>query len=63
MATRLKLTLINGTIDQEGSIFMYQTVNSFEVACAPGRPSVPPLPFPNDDDDWDDFDQVDDRDK
>ena len=58
MATRRKLTLINGAIDQEGSILMYQTVNSFEIGgCHPGAFGVPPLPFPNDDDDWDNFDQ------
>ena len=53
MAIRRKLTLINGTIDTEGDIRTYQTVNSFEMGgCDPGRPSVPPLPFPDDDDDW-----------
>ena len=57
MATRRKLTLINGTIDQEGSILMYQTVNSFEIGCAPYSFSVPLVPFPDNDDDWDDFDQ------
>ncbi len=58
MATRRKLTLINGTIDQEGSILMYQTVDSFEIgSCEPGWVTVPPLPFP-DDDDWDDFEQA-----
>ena len=56
MATRRKLTLVNGTIDQEGSILMYRAANGFEVGCGSGWPSVPPLPFPNDDDDWDDFD-------
>ena len=59
MATRRKLTLINGVIDQEGSILMYQTVNSFEVGgCPSGGIGVPPLPFPDDDDDWDNFDQA-----
>ena len=57
MTTRCKLTLVNGRIDQEGSILMYQTANSFEVGCGSGRPSVPPQPFPADDD-WDDFDQA-----
>ena len=52
--TRHNLTLINGVMDQEGDIRTYQATNSFEVVCAPGRPSVPPLPFP--DDDWDNFD-------
>ena len=59
MATRRKLTLINGTISQEGSILMYQTGNSFEIGgCPSGGIGVPPLPFPNDDDDWDNFDQA-----
>ncbi len=52
MTTRRKLTLINGTIGQEGNILMYQTVNSSEVACEPGWLAVPPLPFPDDDPDW-----------
>ena len=52
MTTRRKLTLINGTIDQKGGILMYRLTNSFKVACEPGRPSIPPLPFPDDDDDW-----------
>ena len=60
MATRRKLTLINGTIDQEGGILGYRATNSFEIgACAPRPIVVPPLPFPDDDDDWDDFDQAD----
>ena len=63
MATRRKLTLINGTMDTEGDIRTYQTVNGFEVHCAPYTFSVPLVPFPDDDDDWDDFDQADDRDK
>ena len=51
MATRRKLTLINGTIDTEGGIHTYRAVNSFEVgACPSGRVSVPPLPFPDDED-------------
>ena len=57
MVTQSKLTLINGAIDQEGSILMYQTVNSFEIKCYPQTFAVPPLPFP-DDDDWDDFDRA-----
>ena len=58
MATRRKLDLINGTIDTEGGMQTYRAANSFEVgACPSGRVSVPPLPFP-DDDDWDDFDQA-----
>ena len=61
MAIRRKLTLINGTIGQEGNILMYQAVNSFEIgSCAPYPVSVPPLPFP-DDNDWDDFDPADDQ--
>ena len=52
MATRRKLTLINGTIDQEGGIRTYRATNSFEIGgCEPGWVGVPPLPFP-DDDDW-----------
>ena len=58
MTTRRKLNLINGMMDKEGSILMYQTANSFEVGCASGRPTVPPLPFPDDDDDWDNFGQA-----
>ena len=62
MAIRRKLTLINGTMDTEGDILTYRTMNSFEMLCFPTPMAVPPLPFP-DDDDWDDFDQADDRDK
>lgn len=58
MATRRKLALVNGTIDQEGNILMYQTVNNFEVgSCAPYSFTVPLVPFPDNDDDWDYFDQ------
>ena len=57
MATRRKLTLVNGTIDQKGSILMYQAVNSFEVGCIPSIVAVPPVPFPADDD-RDNFDQA-----
>ncbi len=64
MTTRRKLTLINGMMGTEGDIRTYQTVNSFEIGgCEPGLFGVPPMPFPDDDDDWDDFDQADDRDK
>ena len=53
MAIRRKLTLINGEIDKEGGMQTYQATNSFEMGgCEPGRPSVPPLPFPDDDPDW-----------
>lgn len=57
MATRRKLTLVNGAIDQEGNILMYQTVNNFEIGCAPYSFTVPLVPFPDDDDDRDYFDQ------
>ena len=61
MATQRKLTLINGTIDTEGDIQTLRSANSLGIAgCEPGWVAVPPLPFP-DDDDWDDFDQVDDQ--
>ena len=56
MTTRRKLNLINGTIDTEGDIRTYQTMNSFEVHCYPYTFAVPSLPFPDDDDDRDDFD-------
>ena len=53
MTTRRKLTLINGTMGTEGDIRTYFATDSFEVGgCEPGRPTVPPLPFPDDDDDW-----------
>ena len=56
MATRRKLTLINGTIDTEGDIQTLRSANSLKIGgCPVGWPSVPPMPFPNDDDDWDDF--------
>ena len=61
MATRRKLTLINGMMDKEGGMQTYQTTNSFEMLCHPTPLGVPPVPFPDDDDDWDDFDQVDDQ--
>ena len=61
MATRRKLTLINGTIDTEGDIQTLRSKNGLGIgSCEPGWISVPPLPFP-DDDDWDDFDQADDQ--
>ena len=64
MATRRKLTLINGTIDTEGDIQTLRSADSLKTGgCPAGWIGVPPLPFPNDDDDWDDFDQADDRDK
>lgn len=56
MTTRRKLTLINGTIDTEGSILMYQTVNISEIYCSPYSFTVPLAPFP-DDDERDNFDQ------
>ena len=56
MATRRKLTLVNGTIDTEGGILMYHTIKSVEVHCYPYTFAVPLLPFP-DDDDRDNFDQ------
>lgn len=52
MKTRRKLTLINGKTDQKGGILMYRATSSFKVACQPGNIAVPPLPFPDDDDDW-----------
>ena len=55
MTIQSKLTLINGTIDTEGYIRTYWTMNSSEYACSPTPIAVPPLPFP-DDDDWDNFD-------
>ncbi len=58
MTTRHKLTLINGTMDKEGGIHTYETTDSFEYGCSPTPIAVPPLPFPNDDDDWDDFDHA-----
>ena len=62
MAIRRKLTLINGTIDIEGDIQTLRSKNSPEMGgCPVGWIAVPPLPFPNDDDDWDDFDQADDQ--
>ena len=62
MTTRRKLNLINGTMDTEGDIRTYRAMNNFEVAgCEPGWIAVPPLPFPDDDDDWDNFDQTDDQ--
>ena len=58
MATRRKLTLINGTIDQEYGLFAYRTTNSSEVHCLPYPVAVPLAPFPDDDDDRDNFDQA-----
>ncbi len=52
MTARRKLTLINGTMDTEGDIRTYRATNSFEIGCEPGVLHVPPLPFPDDDDDW-----------
>ncbi len=52
MTTRRKLTLINGKIDQKGGILMYRATDNFEIgSCEPGWVTVPPLPFPDDDDD------------
>ena len=37
MTTQRKLTLINGTVDQEGDIQIYRATNSFEMGgCEPG---------------------------
>ena len=59
MAIRRKLTLINGVIDKEGGIQIYRAMNSFENGgCPSGGIGVPPHPFPDDDDDWDDFDHA-----
>ena len=57
MATRRKLTLVNGTIDTEGDIHTYTATNSSELQCAPYSFTVPLVPFPDDDDDRDYFDQ------
>ena len=58
MATRCKLTLVNGMIDTEGGIQTYRAMNSFEIGgCPSGGIGVPPVPFPADDD-WDDFEQA-----
>ncbi len=57
MKTRCKLTLVNGAIGKKGGIQTYRAANGFEVGCGSGWPSVPPLPFPADDD-WDDFGQA-----
>ncbi len=63
MATQRKLTLINGKIDTKGDIQTLESAHSLKTGgCPAGWIAVPPLPFPNDDD-WDDFDQADDRDK
>ena len=61
MTTRRKLTLINGTTNAEGDICTYRSTNSFEMLCYPTPLGVPPLPFPDDDGDWDNFDQADDQ--
>ena len=54
MTTRRKLTLINGTMDTEGGIRTYTVTNSCEMgSCEPGWIAVPPLPFPDDDDNFD----------
>ena len=58
MAIRRKLTLINGMIDTEDRVCTYRATNSFEIGCFPTPLGVPPLPFPNDDDDWDNFDHA-----
>ena len=58
MATRRKLTLINGTIGQKGSILGYRATNSFEIGCAPRPITVPLVPFPDNDDDRDNFGQA-----
>ena len=58
MATRRKLNLINGVIDTECGICTYRTTSSFEMACFPDLTTVPLLPFPDDGDDWDDYEQA-----
>ena len=59
MTTRRKLTLINGTMDTEGGIRTYWATDSFKVGgCPSGDIGVPPLPFPDDDDNWDNFDHA-----
>ena len=58
MATRRKLTLINGAMGTAGDIRIYRATNSFEMGgCEPGWVAVPPLPFP-DDDDRDNFERT-----
>ena len=63
MTTRRNLTLINGMMDEEGSIHTYRMTNSFEIGCSSGVLAIPPVPFPDDDDDWDNFDQADEQDR
>ena len=62
MAIRRKLNVVNGTIDTEGDIQILRSKNTPEMGgCPSGGIGVPPFPFPDDDDNWDDFDQVDDQ--
>ncbi len=43
-------------MDIESGIRTYRATDGVGVgSCPAGWPSVPPLPFPNDDDDWDDL--------
>ena len=57
MATRRKLTLINGARDTEGDIQTLRSANSPEIGGCPSWTAVPPLPFP-DDDGRDDFERT-----
>ena len=53
MTTQRKLNLINGVKNKEGGILTYRATSCFKIGgCEPGVLLVPPLPFPDDDDDW-----------
>ena len=47
MATRHTLNLVDGKVEADRDILMYQTANSFEMgACEPGELSLLPCPLP-----------------